>query len=139
MQISLASRSSASRFRQPAGTARSTRQREWDSDQAAWEARLRALSGRQAVEDKPMRAAPLDPTILQPAGRITRLDALLLPRSLPVFVGTEQGDLACAGCAAIIGRAISARTARRAHPEGDRLVVRCTCGAINLVCRDPGR
>lgn len=136
MQISLAGRSNASPFAQPGGTTISSRQREWDREQAAWEARLRALSGRLAAEEKPVRLVPLEPTILEQARRVTRLDVLLLPRSLPVFVGTEQGDLACAGCSGIIGQAITARTARRAHPEGDRLVVRCTCGALNLVWRD---
>jgi hypothetical protein len=136
MHSSLASRSSISPLGRPAGFARSARQREWEADQAAWEAKLRKLAGRLAVEGKPASRIPHEPRILEPAGRAKPLDALLLPRSLPALVGTEQSDLACFGCAGIIGQAITARTARREHPEGARLVARCTCGALNLVCSD---
>lgn len=133
MQISLAGPSSVSPLVRPGGFERSARQREWDREQAAWEARLRKLAGRVTAEEKPVLAAPLERTILPPAGRVRRLDALLLPRSLPALVGSERVDLACAGCSGIIGQAITARTARREHPEGKRLLVRCTCGALSLV------
>jgi hypothetical protein len=136
MHISLASRSSVPPLARPGGFARSARQREWDNDQAAWEARLRKIAGRVSDEEKPVRPISLAPTILEPAGRVTRLDALLLPRTLPAFVGTERTDLACVACSGVIGQAITARSARREHPEGDRLVVRCTCGAFNLLARN---
>ena len=133
MQISLAGRSGISSLSRPDGFARSTRQREWEDDQAAWEARLRKLSGRVAAEERVAPPVVLEPKLLERAERVTRLDALLIPRSLPALVGSERGDLACAGCSSVIGRAISARTARREHPEGRRLVVRCTCGTLNLL------
>ena len=138
MQTILAGSSRVSPLARPGGFERSARQREWDREQAAWEARLRMLAGRLAEEEEPVRRVPLEPTVLERAGRVTRLDVLLLPRSLQAVVGAEQGDLACAGCSGVIGQSITARTARRDHPEGDRLVVRCTCGELNLVWRDRG-
>jgi hypothetical protein len=139
MPISVAARASAGPLVRPGGFARSPRQREWDQDQAAWEARLRKLQGRVIAEDVIVPQIPLAPNILERAERVGRLDAVLLPRSLPAFVGSERGDLACAGCSAIVGRSITARTARREHPEGRRLVVRCTCGVFNLVCSNRAR
>jgi hypothetical protein len=133
MQISVAGPSSVTPLGRPGGFARSARQREWDREQAAWEARLRKLAGGVPAEEKPVLQASLERAVLPPAGRVRRLDALLLPRSLPALVGSERVDLACAGCSGIIGHAISARTARREHPEGKRLLVRCTCGILNLV------
>jgi hypothetical protein len=41
----------------------------------------------------------------------------------------------CGKCGDVIGSRISPATARREHPEGERLVVRCTCGALNLLSR----
>ncbi len=133
MYLSVAGSSSATLLARAGLSEPSARQREWDDDQAAWEARLRALAGRAAAEQIAPPELPPAPTMLEPAGRVRRTDALILPRSLPAFVGTERGDLACARCSAIIGRSITPRTARRKHPEGDRLVVRCTCGDFNLV------
>ena len=133
MLISVAGSPSATLFAGPDRSAPSARQREWDDDQAAWEARLRSLAGRVASEQTAPAEPPPAPNILEPAGRVSRLDALLLPRSLPALVGAERGDLACGGCLEIVGRSITARTARRKHPEGDRLVLRCTCGTVNLV------
>lgn len=109
--------------------------RRCDADEARWEAQIRKMAGQGAQESKPTVAARTARvrTALEVAARVTRRDAVLMPRTLPTFSGSENEDLVCGKCADVIGVRISPGTARRAHPEGERLVVRCTCGALNLL------
>jgi hypothetical protein len=120
---------------------KSVRQIEWEQDEDGWETRLRQLAVPVSAQGKPIRRAqrPLRKTVLQLAGKLTRRDALLLPRSLPGFTGTEREDLTCGKCSDLIGSRITAPTIRRRHPEGERLVIRCVCGALNLLVRDRGQ
>jgi hypothetical protein len=111
--------------------------RRCDADEARWEAQIRKTAGRAAEESRlavGSNSAPIR-TALQVADGITRRDALILPRTLPMFRGDENEDLVCGKCGDVIGFRISPVTARRKHPEGERLVVRCTCGALNLLFR----
>jgi RNase P subunit RPR2 len=124
-------------FSHPEASVRSRRQRDWEEDQSRWEARLRKLAGRMPAEEK-IVAAPrllLARTALELAAKVSHRDNLLIPRSLPTFTGTEPEDLVCGKCSDIIGRGITSLTARREHPQGSRLVVRCPCGALNLLSR----
>lgn len=120
---------------------RSARERSWDEDQARWERQLRKLSAPARAKDEAPAIVPLAParTPLELAASVGPRDALLIPRLLPVLTGSEAEDLLCGKCQLVIGRGISARTARRRHPEGQRLVLRCACGALNLLAGDPGR
>ena len=116
---------------------RAARQLECRADEARWEAQLRKLAGRQPIADRPV-AAPrfaLVRTALELATRVSRRDALIIPRTLPAFSGNGIEDLVCGQCSDVIGMGVTLRVARREHPEGDRLVVRCTCGALNLLTR----
>jgi len=70
--------------------------------------------------------------------RVGHRDLLLLPRTLPALTGTGLENLICGKCCALVGSRLSCRTARREHPEGSRLVIRCTCGALNLVSSGQG-
>ena len=70
---------------------------------------------------------------LELVARASLHDAVLLADSLPAFSGGEGEDLVCGGCGGVLGAGISARTLRRDHPEGRRLIVRCTCRAWNLL------
>jgi hypothetical protein len=109
--------------------------RRCDADEARWETQIRKMAGHAAEETRrPVRSvrAPVR-TSLEVANGVTRRDALMIPRTLPTFTGDENEDLVCGKCGDVIGFRISPRTARREHPEGDRLVVRCTCGALNLL------
>ena len=109
--------------------------RRCDADEACWEAQIRTMAGRAAEESRrpaSSRTALLR-TALEVAGGVTRRDALLMPRTLPTFSGDENEDLVCGKCGDVIGFRISPVTARREHPEGERLVVRCTCGALNVL------
>lgn len=115
---------------------------EWNEDQARWEASLRRQSARRTIQAMPnlpvLESAIFAParTRLEITRRVTRRDALILPRALPAFEGQAHEDLMCGGCDAVIGSRISLRLARRAHPEGDRLIVRCLCGTNNLLSRE---
>jgi hypothetical protein len=108
-----------------------------DADEARWEAQIREMAGHAAEEPGPLvrrGPAPIR-TALEVAGGVTRRDALIMPRTLPTFSGDENENLVCGKCGDVIGFRISPVTARREHPEGERLVVRCTCGALNLLSR----
>jgi hypothetical protein len=115
--------------------AKSDRQRETDEEDARWEARLRQLSARKSLPGVGTARAPSPPrkTSLQLVSSLTRRDALLLPRSVPGFSGSEPDDFICGKCSGLIGSRVSPTTIRGRHPEGERLVVRCVCGALNLV------
>jgi hypothetical protein len=108
-----------------------------DADEARWEAQIRNMAGAAAEESRPPAGripAPIR-TAMEVAGDVTRRDALIMPRTLPTFSGNENEDLVCGRCGDVIGFRISPVTARREHPEGERLVVRCTCGALNVLSR----
>jgi hypothetical protein len=111
--------------------------RRCDADEARWEAQIRKMAGHKAAESPPPVSSGPAPirTALIVAGGVTRRDALILPRTLPTFSGDENEDLVCGKCGDVIGLGISPVTARREHPEGERLMVRCTCGALNLLSR----
>ena len=108
--------------------------RECVAEEAGWEAQLRKMAGHQTRHADPVRsrAAPLL-TALQIVRLPTRHDSLLLPRSLPIFTGNDAEDLVCGKCADVIARRASPPAARCRYPEGDRLIVRCTCGALNVL------
>ena len=111
--------------------------RRCDADEACWEAQIRKMAGHVAEESRRPVSSGTAPirTALEVAGGVTRRDALILPRTLPTFSGDENENLVCGKCGDIIGLRISPVTARREHPEGERLVVRCTCGALNVLSR----
>ena len=120
---------------------RASWQRERDEEEAAWEAQLRRMAKYQTREIEPAAApAPAPPvrTAMDVVSGRKRHDFLLLPRRLPIVTGSESEDLACGKCGTVIAARTSRETARRRHPEGDRLVVRCTCKALNLLCGKAG-
>jgi hypothetical protein len=108
-----------------------------DADDARWEAQIRNMADPAVEESRPPLGripAPIR-TALEVAAGVTRRDVLIMPRTLPSFSGDENEDLVCGRCGDVIGFRISPVTARRKHPEGERLLVRCTCGALNLLSR----
>ena len=111
----------------------SRQERDWNLQQARWEAKLRLAAGKQAP-DRP-RAPPRArrPVALTLAEKFSVRDALLIARSGDSFAGSEEEDLACGGCGAVICSGISKRSLRRTHPEGEQLIVRCPCRALNVV------
>lgn len=111
--------------------------RRCDADEARWEAQIRNMAGLAAEESRPLagNGPAATRTALEVAGGVTRRDALIMPRTLPTFTGNENEDLVCGKCGDVIGFRISPFTARREHPEGERLVVRCTCGVLNVLSR----
>ena len=120
---------------------RSARERSWDEDQARWERQLRRLAApKRAAEEAPanLRLAPAR-TTLELAASVGPRDNLLIPRLMPALTGTEPEDLLCGSCGIVVGCGISASTARRRHPERQSLVIRCACGARNLLAGDRGR
>lgn len=122
---------------------RSARQQERDEDEARWEARLRHLTRQKQWSERSASVAAVESrtTSLELASKLTPHDAVLLPRALPRFTGDEHEDVVCGRCRDLIGSQISPCTIRRRHPEGKRLVIRCLCGAFNLLFGkgSPGR
>jgi RNase P subunit RPR2 len=114
-------------------------QREFEEDQLRWEERIRALSTQRTARMAPPARPQCPPTRLALTKRVGHRDLLLLPRALPALTGDSPESLVCGKCSSLIGSGISCRSARRKHPEGSRLVIRCTCGAMNLVSSGSGR
>lgn len=119
---------------------RATRQKECDAEEARWEAQLRKMAKRESKHVEPIRAprAVAVRSILKLVAEVTRHDALLLPRTLPLLTGADDRDLACGKCSDVIGARMTSASARSEYPEGERVIVRCTCGALNLLCHTLG-
>ena len=109
------------------------RQPVYEDDQLRWEEQIRALTTQRVAKTAPPVHTPCPPTRLALISRVTRRDLLLVPRALPAMTGTRPANLLCGKCSELIVAGLSCRTARREHPEGSRLVVRCTCGGLNLI------
>jgi hypothetical protein len=60
-------------------------------------------------------------------------DATLVTDGLPLMRGEEDESLACGACNEVIFRGVSTRTVHRRFSTQYRLVVRCPCGAHNLI------
>jgi len=125
----------------PTESRRDAWRRECAAEEAGWEAQLRKMAGPAMSSGRPMRLRGIIRAIPSPAAsRVARImrdwkghDSLLLPRSLPIFTGSDAEDLVCGKCADVIARRASPPAARCRYPEGDRLIVRCTCGALNVL------
>lgn len=135
-------RTNLSRRPPPQMPERTARQREREADEARWEAQIRRMAAPRTREAKPVVAVCLpapSTTALELASGLKRHDNLLLPKALPVIAGGDAEDLACGRCGAILASRTSRQTARSRHPAGRRLVVRCTCRALNLLWGKAGR
>ena len=78
---------------------------------------------------------------LEIVAKASARDAVLLAKTMPAFSGSETEDLICGRCGQTIAAGVSARTLRRSHPEGNRLIVRCACKAYMswpVRCRGAG-
>lgn len=104
-----------------------------EDDQLRWEEQIRALTTQRVVRAVPPAHVPCPPTRLALVSRVTRRDLLLVPRALPAMTGAGPANLLCGKCSNLIVAGLSCRMARRQHPEGSRLVIRCTCRALNLI------
>lgn len=114
--------------------------RERDAEEARWEAQLRRMATCRPREVERIASPPAPVrTALDVVGGMLRHDALLLPRTLPIATGSEAEDLLCGRCGTVIAARLSREAARGRHPEGRRLVVRCTCKALNLLSGSAGR
>jgi hypothetical protein len=113
------------------------RRLECAADEARWAAKLRATAKTKAREPAP-GAAPVT-ILLDVVDGMTRYDNLIMPRALPIAVGCEGEDLACGKCGDVIASRAGRDTVRRNYPQGDRVVIRCTCRALNVLCGDAGR
>jgi hypothetical protein len=60
-------------------------------------------------------------------------DGVIVAHVLPVIAGNEDENLACGSCKAVLGRNISTRTVYERFPGNHRRIIRCTCGADNLL------
>ncbi len=115
---------------------RTARQREADAEDARWEMQIRKMTRHSVRAADPAvapRPAPVR-TALHIVSKVRRHDMLLIPRVLPIAAGGEPQDLVCGKCAKVIASGTSPASVRRLHPEGDTLIVRCPCGALNLLC-----
>ena len=127
-------------LRNPAPRNLSAAERRWGEAQLRWEAQLAKQAAHGQARTKTaaiVRNAPAR-SVLELTSAATPRDALLIPRTLPALTGNEPEELLCGKCSEVIGAGISARTVRRRHPEGQRLMIRCPCGGLNLLARCRG-
>ena len=132
-------RTNASRGAPPPLPERTARRRERDAEEARWEAQLGRMAARRPREVERIVSLPAPArTALDLVSRVLRHDALLLPRTLPFATGSDGEDLVCGRCGAVIAARLDREAARGRHPEGRRLLVRCTCRALNLLSGEAG-
>lgn len=106
---------------------------DWAIQQAAWERKLRRSAAAGEWQRPCASPASRRPTQLALADAFSPRDTLLIASKAAPLTGSEPEDLACGKCGQILGEGFSARGLRRRHPEGRRLIVRCSCRALNLV------
>ncbi len=115
--------------------------RDCAAEEARWEAQLRMLA-RMKRQERPSLPAPAPApvlTTLDVVDGMTRYDNLVIARALPLAVGDDAEDLACGKCGGVIAVRASRETVRNRYPQGDRLLIRCSCRAINVLCGEAGR
>jgi hypothetical protein len=62
-------------------------------------------------------------------------DAHIRANRLPVLTGTDEGDLNCGGCGQALATGITPTDFHQKIQTEQRLVVECTCGALNVIPR----
>jgi hypothetical protein len=124
----------------PPPVGRTARQREGDADDARWAMQIMTMARHETRTIEPPVAASPAPirTILDIVSKVKRHDMLLIPRVLPIAAGSESEDLLCGRCAGLVASGTSRKSLRQLHPEGDNLIARCTCKALNLLCSVAG-
>lgn len=115
--------------------------RDCAAEEARWEAQLRMLARmkRQERPSPPVTAPAPVLTTLDVVDGMTRYDNLVIARALPLAVGSDAEDLACGKCGGVIASRANRETVRSRYPQGDRLLIRCSCRAINVLCGEAGR
>ena len=64
---------------------------------------------------------------------VSESDAIITAQSLPALTGTGSEDLLCAGCGQVLAAKLNNEAITNAFRTDKRLLLRCTCGASNLV------
>lgn len=133
-------RDNASCQRPAAPVERTARQREGDVQDARWATQIRNMAKHETRTFEPRITASPSPTrtILDIVSKVRRHDMLLIPRVLPIAAGSEPEDLLCGRCAELVASGTSRKSLRQRYPEGDNLIARCTCRALNLLCSVAG-
>ena len=62
-------------------------------------------------------------------------DAHVRANRLPVMAGSDEGDLNCGKCGQAIATSTNPASFHQKIQTEQRLVVECTCGALNVVPR----
>ena len=62
-------------------------------------------------------------------------DAHVRAHKLPIMTGAHEGDLNCGNCGQAIAKGTTPAEFHSKIQTDQRLVVECTCGALNLVPR----
>jgi hypothetical protein len=63
-------------------------------------------------------------------------DAHIRANKLPVMTGSDEGDLNCGKCGMAIAEKTSSSAFHQKIQTDQRLVVECTCGALNVIPKD---
>ena len=60
-------------------------------------------------------------------------DAHIRANKIPIMQGSDEGDLNCGGCGQAIAKGVTPATFHTQIQTDQRLVVECTCGALNVI------
>ena len=60
-------------------------------------------------------------------------DAHVRANKLPIMQGSDEGDLNCGGCGQAIAKGVTPATFHQQIQTDQRLIIECTCGALNVV------
>lgn len=65
-------------------------------------------------------------------------DAHIRANKIPIMQGSDRGDLNCGGCGQAIAKGVTPATFRTQIQTDQRLIVECTCGALNVIPSSKG-
>ena len=60
-------------------------------------------------------------------------DAHLRANNLPAVTGSEDAELLCGGCQAVVCEGASPQALHQRYATDQRLLLECVCGALNVI------
>lgn len=63
-------------------------------------------------------------------------DGIILAESMPALTGNGPDDLLCGGCGEVLAAKLTPEAIASAFRTDKRLILRCVCGADNLVAQN---
>lgn len=75
----------------------------------------------------------MNSTRLELAPEGSEADAIIIAQKLPALEGNGQTDLSCGGCGEVVARNLTGQAIAATFRTPRRLLLQCTCGALNII------